>query len=385
MPRIISKLLLVSFLWLLLAPVSYAVVVRNLSDEWLVYNQESGNYLPYDATVDYQTTTVSTWLYPGKDDYLLELTLPVGTSVFFNNHLWYQVKSSKTQHLALKDILQLESREKKPVLLTLFNPDGALEIFQVGIVNEARPTLVQPKYAKADQASIALPKTSLRDGSGLILISIMLLFAFVRGLDPREFGQLLSVPDLLTNPFEGYGGASIKVWTPTNMFLMAGNVLTIVFVFSMTDRFEAATTILNQLISLLNQTGTTVAIFTLMVIAGLGYYAFKYLLVVFSGYMFQMGRYTNVHFIEFLRLSTFLSLGLLCLLVAVYNAFFLTFSEFWVGFYLVVLLFFLIRIVKLFWIGLASAEIRMLYLIAYLCMTEIVPMVLLMRLLVPQD
>jgi hypothetical protein len=358
-------------------------------DDWLVYHTDDRNYLPYDFQTDLQSKAVSTWLNPRKDNYYLELTLPLGTCVYFNNHLWYKTSQVGTVHILLAEVFAQESSLKDPVFLTIYNDKRRIPIDKIGIVNTATPTLLAKTFSyiqgpvSEGQKPIKLPKLPLRNEAALWLLVIIVLYAIIRQFDPREFSQLLSMSDLTRNPLEGYGGASRKIWTSTNILMMVANCLAITYVFSLSDRYEQA----NQLvqsglvsIGLVPINGVLPIVFFLM---GGMYYVSKYMLIEFGGTVFQVSKLAAIHFFEFLRLSSFLSVSLLILVVLVYNTFFISLDVFWIGLVVLVGIMQLSRMVKVTLVAVGMTGFRLLYLIAYLCITEIVPTVILFRILMP--
>jgi hypothetical protein len=157
----------------------HASVVRPLADEWLVYHPYSKNYLPYDYQSDRGVTAVSTWLNPNKDDYYLELTLPLGSSIFFNNHLWYYTKTKGTVHLLLAEVFKAESVKGSPVFLTVFNPKAGLQIDKIGIVNQPQDVLsVTNKNIKTLPPNPIVPISSKQPlaNSGAFLFLTILKF-----------------------------------------------------------------------------------------------------------------------------------------------------------------------------------------------------------------
>ncbi len=367
-----------------------AAVVRALLDDWLVYHPVGKNYLPYDYQIDRNTLTVSTWINPRSDNYYLELSQPVGTCVYFNGHLWYKVAKPGTVHILLQDVFAQESPSHIPVFLTIFSPNGNISVDKMGIVNEPKPTLTtkamvyaQGSTSTPDQKPIVLPKLPLRNESALLLLLIIFLYGIIKQFDPREFTQLLSVADLVRNPLEGYGGAARKIWTSTNIFMMIANCLAITYVFSLSDRYETAIRYVQDFFADYQLLPLAWLVPMLFFLAGCAYYLLKFVLVEFASTIFQASRVSTIHFYEFLRLSSFLSISLLVLVVLVYNTFFLSLSVLWVGLVVLVALMQGLRLLKVALVAMRMASFRLLYLIAYLCITEIVPMVLMLRILMP--
>lgn len=361
-----------------------AAVVRALADSWLVYDTDSRNYLPYDYALHKNTQSISTWLNPRKDNYYLELNMPEGTALYIQNRLWLVVKQKGTVHLKLADVLAIESKSQAPVFLTLYNERGGLDVTKAAIVNAPVSSLLATSLPDQIEPK-PLPKQPLRDGAALFLLLILVFYISISMVGGREFMQIFSVADIVANPLDGYGAASRKTLSATNLLLIGANTMAVTYVFYMTDRYGVIAQFLAEKLAVYGLLPLAWVVPLLCFLVGLAYVLGKLVLVQFASTLFQGGRLGTFHFIEFLRFWTLLSLGLMALVVLVYNTFFWSLDFLWQTLATLVFMVFVARMVKVMQVAGSMPEFRLLYLIAYLCTTEIVPMAVLMRYLWSQE
>lgn len=378
------RLVLVLPLLLFTQLMASAAVVRSLTDTWLVYEPEKRDFLPYDFQQHRNTSTVHTWLYPRKDNYWLAFKVPVGTAVYVQNRLWYMVQDSNTVYLKLADIFSKEPDSLQALMLTLNTPRPPLDISQVAIVNEPGGFKAWKGGAVSDFQLLPISKQALKDERALLLLFLLMAYLGLRWLGGREFADLFSISSMVANPLEGYGAASKRVFSPVNVALMVLNTVAICYVFVLSDHYQQAVLWLQQELGLDSLVALSWVLPLALGLAGVAYVLAKYVLLVIMGALFQGSRLATAHYLEFIRLSTWLALLSVLVTVLVYNTYLLSLEQLWQLATALLALVMLIRVLKVVQAARLMPEFRLLYLIAYLCTTEIVPMVLLMRAMMPQ-
>jgi len=361
-----------------------AAVVRSLQDTWLVYDPSSANFLPYEYQTHQQSQAVSTWLYPRKDNYGLQLTVPPGTGVYVQNKLWYMVRDSATVVLKLSEIFGQEGNADNPLLLTLYAAHPPLDLSLIAIVNG--PTTMPGKQLLVNEVvPLPLPKQPLRDELALVLVLLLLAYLSLRWAGGREFAGIFSMAEIVSNPLEGYGAASKRVFSPINVGLMVVNSATISYVFCLSDKYTQALTWLQAWLGV-DELGAISWLLPLALgVGGLFYILAKYMLMAMTGALFQGSRLSTAHYLEFIRFSTWLALLLMMGTVLVFNSYLLSLDQLWQLATMLMLLVVVARVLKVLQAARQMPDFRLLYLIAYLCTTEIVPMVLLLRAMLPQE
>jgi len=118
------------------------------------------------------------------------------------------------------------------------------------------------------------------------------------------------------------------------------------------------------------------------ILLGAGYLIGKYLLIQIIGNIFNLEKLSPMHFYEFVRFSTILSLAALILGFLSFGAHKISTQEMVLGIEVLVLVFFLARCIKVSILLTNWAKFRTVYLFSYLCATEILPIMIIVHLVI---
>jgi hypothetical protein len=224
---------------------------------------------------------------------------------------------------------------------------------------------------------------ALVDWAALFFVLLGFVYVSVRLIEPREFAYLFNPADFLANPWAGFGSGARKIWTTTNLVLMLVNSLAIGFVVAMTDRSSEVLGKVAELLGFQMPIDPVVWLTFLFFVLGVLYYVLKFVAIQFAGSLFDLDRMATPHFYEFLRLSTFLSLVLLCATAFAYGSYLFPASELWTVVAVATTIVFIIRMLKIGLLLNSVSHYSLLYLFTYLCLTEVIPMTFMLKFVLP--
>lgn len=357
-----------------------ATVIRPLADSWLVYDRNTRNYLPYDPQTDFGATAISTWLYPNKDNYYLEVEVTEDLCIYFNNKLWYVAKESGVKHIRLQEVFSHYG--DFPLYLTIYHPQSRLPITKAGIVNgteanfSIKPIVTNPTLERPFKTN------ALHDFKALIFVLVLIGYIGLYRLFTKEISELLGAKTWLMPPSAMYSIGTFSSWNYAYFILLLLNSLSI----GLTVYLLLPNAYLNELRlehfaqSLWLGEWVVVPIF---LIIGFCFFFFKYLLIGLMANLFSAGKLTFPHFFEFLRMASYLSFILLGVVAICYNAYWILPAQAVLYAFYGFVIVFGFRFLRVLQLVYANGSYSVFYLFTYLCITEIIPMVLLSKLMMP--
>jgi hypothetical protein len=349
-------------------------VVSDLRDQWLIYDEKQETYVPFlENTLEGRHSISFAINLNTNKNYSLHINSPANTSILFNQQLIAHSSINKAHHY---NIDSLNKIYKGNLLITLYNPDFKDEshLF-TAIVSQGDNTLANHTSGLKDQIQFARRNNSGFSDFFVTGIIVLLFFYAVlinvfgkKIINFYDIGRALSFTIREEMAFKGkiFDGANIPILV-VHSFLVSF-VGIIIFIASGINYF----TIDSFFSALLFWAISTVAIFIL--------YIFKYWLLVLVGSLFKLP-FINRHYLEYIRLSKIFFTLILFLLMIFYLGLGQEINN--IGSLMVgaVVSFFAIRVILLYFKFIQSSSFNNLYLFSYLCSTEILPMVVGLKIL----
>lgn len=357
------------------------VPFQDLGAEWQVYDDKYQAYVPYISARHQGTKTISFWLDTEKSKpYYLVVKLKKDEYFFINQQL-YQVIGKDGWQAYKIDSLQKLYNDKK-IFLTFYNKnasvgltDSFIGIFSAKISNKKEIIAQTTSLQEYFKQKFKNPKTTI------IILAGILIFAFYTllwNIYPRHFYNFLNIKKLFSLARREDENALNKPLSAGNVFFVLGCVLLAGYFGLMFHEVQDY-----KIPFMMREGGFLVDIYNLFIftlvfgtlIMG------KLFLIVFLEKLLGLDKISNAHFYEHVRFSQILyvllcGLGLYYFVVSPSQmAVFKTLSS-------IILLFGFIGRSVFLWVHVNKISgMRNIYLISYLCASEIIPLLIYIKLL----
>ncbi|MBD2770233.1 DUF4271 domain-containing protein [Hymenobacter sp. BT664] len=350
-----------------------------LSKDWLIHDAARNRlifYLPgyhQPAHVYYQWVRVR-----HGQAFPLSFAAQPGLSLFLDNQLLFTAHTATTYTLDLARLLPAQLRGG-PHLLAVWQPDGtpALASFSGVIANN---NAVGQPVAQISQAQPRLPRPQGQNVYLGFLLVLGLSYGAVRSTYQSGLARIFQIGELFGR------GSDQQAFLTKPAFSLLNLLLVILFALSFALLLTAVHTDLQNLPLLrrffnVPQTAIVARVILYTVIITLSVFG-KYLYVGILGYTFSLQSLTNVQYREFLRTTLLAGLGLPLVLL-----FYLSLNGSFpgavawaasaaIGFVLIGTVLRVARTLHHY------ASLLNLHLFAYLCATEVLPLLVLLKLIV---
>lgn len=349
------------------------VHIDDLRDQWLLFSSRNNFYFPF---VENSLDGVSSISFPLEfskyERYDLYLKAPAGSSVFFNQQI---VAFMEDPGYLLFPIDSLQQAYKgESLFVTLYNPQITEESeLATSIVETAGQQISDAGYEDGMMHFLRRDRSGFGDFFGVAVVILLLFYAVLLNINHKRMrgyynvGRMLSLNIREEVTFKG------KVFDGNNIPILLVHSFLVSFIglFILSGREGMPN---------LHRFGQSMAAWTLG--AGIVFllFVFKFWLLSLAGSLFKLP-FAVRHYLEYLRMSKIFFTALFFLALVL----FLTFktelnniNQIIVNF---VILFLIVRVVVLYFKFIGVTAFKNLYLFSYLCSTEILPMVVGLKIL----
>jgi hypothetical protein len=350
------------------------VVVYDLRDDWLIYDARSNSYVPFVGN-NIGKPTISFPLYMERyQNSRLYIHAPEGTSVFFDQKM---VAYEDTGTGFFFDIDSLRANHSaKSLLITLYNPRFSDEgHLQTNIV----------RFRAQEYAGNAAPFDPLQfmrrdtgefvDFFVLALILLLIFFAIIMNAFNKRMQSFYNLGRAFSFNFrEESTFFKGKVFDRTNLpILMAHSLLISFIAIVVIISIDNTKLVINNFIAAL-------AHWSVLALGIFGFFILKYWLLAVVGSLFRLP-FINRHYLEYVRLSKIFFAAVFVLLVVLYMGFNMDLERISLIVINILILFVILRVFVLYFKFMGSSPFNNLYLFSYLCSTEVLPMVVGLKIL----
>ena len=357
------------------------VPFQDLEAEWQVYDDKYKAYVPYVSARHKGTKTISFWLDTEKfKPYHLIIKLKKYEYFFINQQL-HQVISKDGWQAYKIDSLQKLYNDKK-IFLTFYNKNASvgltrsfIGVFSSKIIDKKATKNVENSLQEYFRQKINNPRTSI------IILLGTLIFAFYTllwNIYPRHFYNFLNIKKLFSLARREDENALNKPLSAGNVLFVLGCVLLAAYFGLM---FQEVQTYKLPFFVREGSIFADIYNYLIFVLAFAVLIMGKLFLIVFLEKLLGLDKISNAHFYEHVRFSQILyvllcGLGLYYFVVNPYQMLiFKTLSS-------IILLFGFISRSIFLWIHVNKISgMRNIYLISYLCASEIIPVLIYIKIL----
>lgn len=350
--------------------------VHDFRDDFLVYDETVNAYVPYILEQHAGKTALSAYVdLESNRHYRLLISTRQDGYLFINAALKRKLRAGTWQMLSIDSLFRVYRQPE--LFLTIYGAPGLddRQLF-IGYPKSATQKTV---VLRDDNLSLRPRLTSAYDSFlGVGLLFLLATHAFMFSLYHRAFLRFYSLRDLLSLRAQEESFLINRPLSSTNIlftinlsFVLAYLIL---FVQSRNiDIFASRSLLLGE-----QKFGGLAGEFLL--VSGLAFLSLmgKYLLLEVLGGLYKLQDSINVHFFKVLQSSLLFFVGMTLLLVGItYNASALVWSQ--SALLIPLIVFYTARLALLYLVIRSMEPIKNLYLFSYLCIVELIPLIIGLR------
>ncbi|MFN3315423.1 MAG: hypothetical protein ACK40K_01330 [Raineya sp.] len=351
-------------------------LVRNLNEQWLHFDKSYNHYVAYTKNLHQNSQMVHFWLKPEQwKNYYLLLHLEEDGYLFINHNI-------QKKFLKGKNYLFLDSLAKIYPQKNIFMSMYALK------PNFLRETLIVSNKLQEQTTNVFLDKDKafynfLRSRVSVFLVVLLLGYAILRQYDPKllftylQFSKFLQIQRRLDNPL------FLRFFQNSNLIflLIYLGLLTTFFVIMEAVAPSGEPFILGQYnnnLSAYKLSWVNVLVWYGLLVAWL--FA-KYFIILVTSNLLGLSRIVNIHFYEYVRITHwfFLPLTAISILLCLHLPYQMESWYLWLKSFL--FLSYVLRLAIVAYNINSLAEFRKLDFYSYLCVSEIIPLLVFAKIL----
>jgi hypothetical protein len=348
-------------------------VVHDYRDDWQVYDEAAKTYLPYVFEVQGEVPALSVPIdLESNQRYHLLLRTNQDAHLFLNAALRKKLVAGQWYTFRVDSLYQIYRQPQ--LFLTIYGSSG-LDTRQL-VMAYPKSILQKPIIASSDNLSVRPRAFSVyRDFFGMGLLFLLATHAVLFALYHRAFLVFYNLRDLLTLRIRDESFLINRPLSLMNILfvLNLSFVLAYLFLFVQSrniDVFASRALLLDQ------QSFGAILLYYLLV-SGIVFLAYmgKYLMLQVVGSLYRFDPIVNLHFFKIIQSSLlFFTSIVLVAAILIFNVPHLTSltSALLIPF----TIFYIARLVLLYLVITTTAPIKSLYLISYLCIVELVPLLI---------
>ncbi len=355
-------------------------IIKNLNESWLVYDKTYNDYVPYlsNRHFNYHSFNQNFEIENFKG-YNLEIFTPNEAYLFINGKYQTKLVANSWKDITIDSLSRINNNSSN-ILISIYLEKSDLEGIEMFVIHKTKQKIEGFSENSLKTALKARKFSDFNDFSILFSILLLSLITFIYNFQDKLLVKYLDLKDLFTISKRT---DSIIVNRPFDI----GNIL---FMILLSMTMALIIMILeNNFVQILPQSFSKSENNTLLTLTGqflnLGFLIFimfmvKYFFITIISNLYQLDKIKNIHFFKNLQASGAFSF-LLLVLLAIFSIYQIGAIEYNKIFYLILISsFYLIRLLLLFFIILKSNPIKNLYLFSYLCIVELIPLFIGIRL-----
>jgi hypothetical protein len=352
--------------------------VRDFKDDWQVYDDRLKAYVPYifEQHLNYPAHTAILDIESNRNYYLLVNAKSDDNFLFIEGSLRQKVSKGKWLVLNIDSLYNVY--RKQNIYITLY---GSQNIDDKSIEIGHQKTINQKSIQLADEKVLAKPRSPQPFKNYFIIISVFILviFSYLSNSYVRAFQRYYSIKDLFDTLIREQSFLINKPLSRMSIMfvIMLSMIIGLLYMF-----LQSRGIFLFGGRFILQEGETAWDLFTNYIritLLAFGFMVLKYFFISMVGQLFNLEKVVDIHYFKIIQASiifyTFL-VGILLIFFTGYVSkdvdwtFYLSFP---------LISFYLLRILILYFTINRSLPIQSLYLISYLCIVELLPVVLGMR------
>ncbi|WP_254448609.1 DUF4271 domain-containing protein [Spirosoma rhododendri] len=352
--------------------------VHSFQDDFQVFDAATQAYVPYIPELHATQTALSAYVdLESNRHYKLLLTTQEDGYLFINAALRRNLRAGTWQVLDIDSLFRVYRRPE--IFLTLYGSPGVAgkQLYIAYPRSAAQKTIV----LRDDNLSVRpRPIPIYSNFLSLGLLIVLAFFAFLFSFHNRAFSRFFSLRDLLSVRAQEESFLISRPLSSVNLLFTLGLSLLVAYLMMLVQSHNVDVFSGRVLLPMLTQWGGIGTEYVLLTGLSFAVLIGKYLLVEIVSGLYKLQDISNVHFFKILQSSLLFFTGLaLAMLIVSYNIDLNSWSENAVLFPLIG--FYTVRIALLYAVVRAGEPIKNLYLFSYLCIVELIPLIIGLRLI----
>ena len=371
------RLILIAYFWCLCVGVSaqnqQLVPVQDLKKDWLTVSRDGQGYVPYVAGTSLSYPVVGILVNTSSEAGLvLECCVQQGTSIFINNKIVDRTDNSLCRYFNIDSLAQAYTEDD---LFVSFFSDQLNPSLLTTTLLASQKVLVGNV---AEDNSAQVKKRPANDFANFFMLAVLFIaafYAFLINQYPRAYRDFFNFSKAFSPTLKEEKILSQRTMTTANALFMWGHSMVISLIVVLFWKNLGGIPDLFKFVSLqsLNSAIVSWLFLALLVYLTIG---LKYLLIRILCSLLNFEKIAQIHFFDFIRLSMiFASFTLITLAVIFFIQFDQPLNLFKIILYAFIA--FLVARMSIVLLKLiAGSTFRKVHLISYLCTTEILPLLI---------
>lgn len=350
-------------------------LVHDYHDDWQVYNDRMKAYIPYisEQHLGYPSHTVFCDIQSNRGYNILVFSKKEDNFLFINGSLRQKIPVDKWIVLNVDSLYRVY--EQPIIYITLY---GSNNIDDKTLLLGYKRALNQKPIVLAESGITAKPRTPAPYKNYIVLVSmfILVMFSYLSNSYVRAFQRYYNLKDLFNTLVREQSFLINKPLNRMNIMFIILLALIIglfymllqskgIYIFGGRTILQEGDT-LGVLLS--NYFRMSLAVFVILVS--------KYFFIGITGQLFNLEKVVDLHYFKIIQSSILFYTGLVLVLLVLFLGYFPHDFNWQLYLFTPVVVFYLIRFFILYFTIIRSIPIQSLYLISYLCIVELLPVIL---------
>jgi hypothetical protein len=348
--------------------------VAELTDDWLYYDEEFKTFFPYLNGKSTRPKSLSQLIDLDKyKSYSLNFIAAPGLTLFIDNKLYYRNESNSVENakILIDQIVGPANIEKE--LLTFYHPNGKLPLDNLFIGHTSNEKIVNVSQVKP---SLLLSREFSNKQNVFILTFLVILcvIAIIRNRYPKKFYEFFRFGNVL--PFSDED----VVWDLTNvpilLMVLVNALCSGLILFLIQENFNLST--LKFINVFYNKPFIGIAL-----VSGMFFflYILKFIYLKILGWIFNLSGLVKIQFFELMKVSLKINLFLTIVTMIMYCSAYINFKLDFDYFFNFTIISLFIVLLRVGYVSFKLSGFRNIYLFSYLCTTEILPLLIIVKLI----
>lgn len=349
-------------------------LVHDYQDDWQVFDSRYKAYVPYVREQHKGYNSFSLFFdienYKG---YKLLYRSERENYLFIDATL--QKKLSNNSWVVLDiDSLQQASHKTK-LFLTIYGTNTNVEDIIIQIGNKISKS---QKTAEIEESLLTILPRELSPFQNFFVIGLLILaclYAFLYNFQPKSFQRFFSIRDLLTLSKRDESFVVNKPFDIGNILFVVNLSFTLGFILMLITHEKSDFFLASNILREGETLGTLLLNFIEIVIIVFAAMILKYFVLKVLSNLYRLDNITNIHYFKIIQASSIFFLLILIVLTfsTISNPEIIRSANKY--FFVPILLFFVLRLVLLYFTINKMATLKNLYLFSYLCIIELIPLI----------
>ncbi len=356
-------------------PSNQYFLVHDYHDDWQVYDDKMKAYIPYitEQHLGYPSHTVFCDIQSNRSYNILVFSKKSDNFLFINGSLRQKIPVDKWIVLNVDSLYRVY--EQPTIYITLY---GSNNIEDKTLLLGYKRSLNQKPIILSESGITAKPRTPAPYRNYIVLVSmfILVMFSYLSNSYVRAFQRYYNIKDLFNTLIREQSFLINKPLNRMNiMFIILLALIISLFYMLLQSKgiyIFGGRTILQEGdtlgVLLSNYFRISLAVFIILVI--------KYFFISLIGQLFNLEKVVDLHYFKIIQSSIIFYSTLVLILLVLFMDYFPHDFNWQLYLFTPIIVFYLIRFFILYFTIIRSIPIQSLYLISYLCIVELLPVIL---------